>query len=162
MRKLLFGAAIGAAAAWFLDPNEGTRRRHVARDKTTKYARQCKGQAARQASYAGSTIKGKAAAVAPGTSREPAGERSGDPALQAKIESEVFRAADIPKGQVSINVEDGIAWLRGEVEDRSTIERLREATAKVDGVRGVESLLHTPGEPAPTKDESHSTAGTSA
>jgi osmotically-inducible protein OsmY len=162
MFKILFGAAIGAAAAWFLDPSDGTRRRNVARDKAMKWGRQGKDRAARQASYAGSTIKGKATAAAPGTGREPAGERLNDPALQAKIESEVFRAADAPKGQVSINVEDGIAWLRGEVEDRATIERLGEATAKVDGVRGVENLLHTPGEPAPTKGESHSTAGRSA
>jgi gas vesicle protein len=36
MFKILFGAAIGAAAAWFLDPNDGTRRRNLVRDKATK------------------------------------------------------------------------------------------------------------------------------
>ncbi|MGH2763754.1 MAG: BON domain-containing protein [Thermoleophilaceae bacterium] len=151
MSKLLFGAAIGAAAAWFLDPNEGTRRRNVTRDKAMKYARRGKAEAARQASYTGHTIKGKASAVSPGTSREPAAERLNDPALQAKIESEVFRDPDMPKDRVSVNVEDGIAYLRGEVDSPTTIARLREAAAKVDGVRGVDSLLHTPGEPAPTK-----------
>jgi osmotically-inducible protein OsmY len=151
MFKILFGAAIGAAAAWFLDPNDGTRRRNVVRDKSMKYARQGKQRAASQASYAGSTIKGKAAAVAPGTSREPAGERLNDPALKAKIESEVFRDADLPKDRVSVSVENGIAWLRGEVDDRQTISRLYQATARVEGVRGVENLLHTSGEPAPTK-----------
>ena len=151
MFKILFGAAIGAAAAWFLDPNDGTRRRTVVRDKTMKYARQGKRQAASQASYAGSTIKGKATAVAPGTSREPAGERLNDPALKAKIESEVFRDPDLPKDRVSVNVEDGIAFLRGEVDDRQTISRIYQATARVEGVRGVENLLHTAGEQAPTK-----------
>jgi osmotically-inducible protein OsmY len=159
MFKILFGAAIGAAAAWFLDPNDGTRRRTIARDKAMKLARESKDEAARKATYAGSTIKGKAASAAPGTSREPAAERLNDPALQAKVESEIFRDDDVPKGQVSVNVESGIVFLRGELEDRSTIERLREAAASVDGVRGVENLLHTPGEPAPTKDESHTTAG---
>jgi osmotically-inducible protein OsmY len=162
MFKLLFGAAIGAAAAWFLDPNDGTRRRNQTRDKAMKYARQGKDQAGRQVSYAGSTIKGKATAAAPDSSRGPAADRLNDPALEAKVESEVFRAADAPKGPVSINVEYGIVYLRGEVDDRSTIERLGEATAKVDGVRGVENLLHTPGEPAPAKDESNTTASTSA
>jgi osmotically-inducible protein OsmY len=151
MFKILFGAAIGAAAAWFLDPNDGTRRRNVVRDKSMKYARKGGRQAASQASYAGSTIKGKAAAVAPGTSREPAEERLNDPALKAKIESEVFRDADFPKDRVSVNVEDGIAWLRGEVDDRQTISRIYQATARIEGVRGVENLLHTSGEPAPTK-----------
>jgi osmotically-inducible protein OsmY len=151
MFKILFGAAIGAAAAWFLDPNDGTRRRNVVRDKSMKYARKGQQQAASQASYAGNTIKGKAAAVAPGTGREPASERLNDPALKAKIESEVFRGEDLPKDRVSVNVEDGVAWLRGEVDDRPTISRIYQATARVEGVRGVENLLHISGEPAPTK-----------
>jgi osmotically-inducible protein OsmY len=162
MFKILIGAAIGAAAAWFLDPNDGTRRRNLARDKATKYARQGKEEAARKAAYAGQTVKAKATAAAPGTSREPAEERLNDPALRDKVESEIFRDPDAPKGQVSVNVESGIVFLRGEIEDRGTIERLRDAAAGVDGVRGVENLLHTPGEPAPAKDESHTGAGTSA
>jgi osmotically-inducible protein OsmY len=141
MFKILIGAAIGAAAAWFLDPNDGTRRRNVVRDKTMKYARQGKEEAARKATYAGETVKGKATAVAPGTGREPAGERLNDPALKAKVESEIFRDPDSPKGQVSVNVEDGVVYLRGELDDEAKIEGLREAAARVEGVRGVESLL---------------------
>jgi osmotically-inducible protein OsmY len=144
MIKLLLGAAIGAAAAWFLDPNDGTRRRNVVRDKTIKYARRGKDEAARKATYAGETVKGKATAAAPGTGREPAGERLNDPALKAKVESEIFRDPDVPKGQVSVSVEDGVAYLRGELENPAMIEGLREAAARVEGVRGVESLLHTP------------------
>jgi osmotically-inducible protein OsmY len=143
MFKILLGAAVGAAAAWFLDPNDGTRRRHVVRDKTMKYARRGREEAARKATYAGETVKGKATAVAPGTGREPASERLNDPALQAKVESEIFRDPDAPKGQVSVNVEDGVVYLRGELDDEAKIEGLREAAARVEGVRGVESLLHT-------------------
>ena len=162
MFKILIGAAIGAAAAWFLDPNDGIRRRNVVRDKATKYARQGKEEAARKATYASGAIKGKVTAAAPGTSREPAEERLNDPALQAKVESEIFRDPDVPKGQVSVNVESGIVFLRGEIQDRGMIERLRESAARVEGVRGVENLLHTPGEPAPAKDDSHTTAGSSS
>src|SRR5215211_9184315 len=162
MFKILFGAAIGAATAWFLDPNDGTRRRNVLRDKTMKYARKGKSEVASKATYTGTAIKGKATAVAPGTGREPAEERLNDPALQAKIESEIFRGADAPKDKVSVNVEEGIAYLRGEVPDRETIESLVQAVAKVEGVRGVDNLLHTPSEPAPTKDESRHTAGTTS
>ena len=144
MFKILIGAAIGAAAAWFLDPNDGTRRRNVVRDKTMKYARRGKEEAARKATYAGETVKGKATAVAPGTGREPVEERLNDPALKAKVESEIFRDPDVPKGQVSVSVEEGIVSLRGEVEDPAKIEALREAAEKVDGVRRVESLLHSP------------------
>jgi osmotically-inducible protein OsmY len=144
MFKILFGAAIGAAAAWFLDPGDGTRRRNLVRDKAMKYARRGKDEAARKATYAGTAVKGKATAAAPGTGREPAAERLNDPALKAKVESEIFRGPDVPKGQVSVSVEEGVVSLRGEVEDPATIEELREAAAKVDGVRGVESQLHTP------------------
>ena len=154
MLKLIFGAALGAAAAWFLDPNEGARRRNTTRDKALKLARQGKDQASQQATYATSTVKGKAEAVSPTTSREPAGERLNDPALQAKVESEIFRSADAPKDKVSVNVEDGVVYLRGELDDPAAAEALREAASKVDGVRGVESLLHAPGEPAPTKEGS--------
>jgi osmotically-inducible protein OsmY len=154
MLKLIFGAALGAAAAWFLDPNDGTRRRNVTRDKALKLARQGKDRASQQATYAASTVKGKATAVSPTTSREPAGERLNDSGLQAKVESEIFRSADAPKDKVSVNVEDGVVYLRGELDDPAAAEGLREAASKVDGVRGVESLLHAPGEPAPTKEGS--------
>jgi osmotically-inducible protein OsmY len=40
-------------------------------------------------------------------------------------------------------VEDGVVYLRGELDDEAKIEGLREAAAKVEGVRAVESLLHT-------------------
>jgi osmotically-inducible protein OsmY len=152
MLKLLIGAAIGAAAAWFLDPDAGARRRNVARDKAGKAARQGRAQAAQKATYATETVKGKTAAVSPSTDREPAGERLNDAALQAKVESEIFRPEGAPKDKVSVNVEEGVVYLRGEVDDPSAIDSLREAASKVDGVRGVENLLHAPGEPAPTKD----------
>ena len=124
MFKILIGAAIGAAAAWFLDPNDGTRRRNVVRDKAMK-------------------VKGKATAAAPGIGRGPVGERLNDPGLKAKVESEIFRDPDSPKGQVSVNVEDGVVYLRGELDDEAKVEGLREAAARVEGVRGVESLLQT-------------------
>jgi osmotically-inducible protein OsmY len=125
MFKILIGAAIGAAAAWFLDPNDGTQRRNTMLGKAH-------------------ALKGKATAAAPGAGREPAEERLNDPGLQAKVESEIFRDPDIPKGQVAVNVESGIVFLRGEIGDQATIDRLSDAAGKVDGVRGVENLLHTP------------------
>ena len=148
MFKLLIGAAIGAAAAYFLDPNDGTRRRTLVQDKAGKYARKGKQEAERQASYATETVKGKATAAAPSGGREPAGERLNDAGLQAKVESEIFRGIDAPKDKVSVNVEDGVVYLRGEIDDPAAIDRLGESASKIEGVRGVESLLHGPGEPA--------------
>jgi osmotically-inducible protein OsmY len=140
--SFILGAAAGAAGAWFLDPNDGTRRRHITRDKALKYARRGKAEAARKADYAGGVAKGAAQQATP-SSREPAAERLNDPALARKVESEIFRDADAPKGAVNVNVEDGTVYLRGQLDDRDAIERLGEAARKVDGVERVENLLHT-------------------
>ena len=145
MFKLLIGAAIGAAAAWFLDPERGGDRRTQA----LGYARQGKERAAQ----AGESLS---QAVGSDGERAPAAERLNDPALQAKVESEIFRPEGAPKGDVSVNVEDGVVYLRGQLDDPGAIQALRDAASKVDGVRRVESLLHGPGEPAPEKDESRS------
>ena len=74
-----------------------------------------------------------------------------DPTLARKVESEIFRSAESPKGKVDVNVENGVVYLRGEVKDEQGIEELVAATRKVDGVGQVESLLHTPGTAARTK-----------
>ena len=149
MLKLLFGAAAGFAAAWFLDPNDGTRRRNVLRDKTIKYARRGKETAVRKADYATGQVKGAASAATP-SSRPPAEERLNDPALARKVESEIFRGEDIPKGDISVNAEYGVIYLRGEVPSRELIEELTTRAAGVDGVREVQNLTHLPGEPART------------
>ena len=142
----IFGA--GYAAAWFLDPDSGARRRNVTRDKAMSYARKGQQEATRKAEYASGVAKGAAAAATPGGNGDVA-ERLNDPALARKVESEIFRAEDAPKGSVNVNVEDGVVFLRGQVEESDAIERLVAEAEKVDGVREVKSLLHTPGEPAP-------------
>jgi osmotically-inducible protein OsmY len=149
--SFLLGAAAGAAAAWFLDPNDGARRRNVTRDKALKFARKGAAEAEARAQYAGGVVKGAAVEAAPVGGREDAGERLNDPGLAAKVESEIFRDADAPKGDVSVNVEDGVVYLRGQVDSPETITQLERAAREVEGVRGVENLLHGPGEAAPTK-----------
>ena len=66
---------------------------------------------------------------------------------------------EIPKGSVSVNVEYGVVYLRGEVPDREQMDALVDRTRQVDGVRGVENLTHLPNEAAPTKDEASQGAG---
>jgi osmotically-inducible protein OsmY len=133
-KKLLFGAAAAGAVAW-LSKNQDTAKRYV-------------GQA-----------KGAVGSVTPGAGREPAEERLNDPALARKVESEVFRDQEFPKGNISVNVEYGVVYLRGEVADREQMDALVARTREVDGVRGVENLTHLPNETAPTKDEASQGAG---
>ena len=128
-KKLLFGAAAAGAVVW-LSKNQETAKRYVDR-----YAGQAKGMA-------GSL---------PGVGREPAEQRLNDPALSAKVESEVFRDQQIPKDKLSVNAEHGVVYLRGEVPDQDTMDELVARARKIDGVKGVENLTHLPSEAAPTK-----------
>ena len=73
-----------------------------------------------------------------------------DQTLKAKVESEVFRDTEAPKGDVSVNVELGVVYLRGQLEDQSLIEELEQRVRTVQGVNRVENLLHTPGTETPT------------
>ena len=149
---LAVGAAAGAAAQYFLDPEGGRRRRHVARDRGLALGRRQAREAARSAEYAASKAKGAASAAMPSPSDDRKLDQLGDPALARKVETEIFRAADAPKGQVDVNVENGVVTLRGEAEPE-WIERLATDAEQVAGVKAVRNLLHAPGTPAPTSPE---------
>jgi osmotically-inducible protein OsmY len=137
-RKLLFGAAAAGAIAW-LSKNQETAKRYMER-------------------YAGQA-KGAMGSVAPSVGRAPADERLNDPALARKVESEVFRGQEFPKDKLSVNVEYGVVYLRGEMPDRELMDKLVARTRDVEGVKGVENLTHLPNEPATAKDEASQGAG---
>jgi osmotically-inducible protein OsmY len=67
-----------------------------------------------------------------------------DATLVDKVESIVFRNHDLPKGQININAENGVVFLRGQVDRPELVETLEARVRKVQGVKGVENLLHTP------------------
>ena len=142
----LAGAAIGAAAAYFLDPQGGAKRRNEARDKALSQAKSRAGNAAGSAKQAAGKARGAVHSVTPSM---PGKSEPDDVTLAHKVETEIFRAADAPKGSVSVNAENGVVFLRGEVEQREWIDRLGEEAKKVDGVKEVRNLLHLPGTEAP-------------
>jgi osmotically-inducible protein OsmY len=72
-----------------------------------------------------------------------------DATLKDKVESELFREEHEVKGAININAQQGVVQLRGEVPSQDLIDVLVEKTEKIQGVREVESLLHTPGTEAP-------------
>lgn len=148
--SFLLGAAAGAAATYFLDPQSGERRRSQASEQAATQARQVGQEAARKAGDVASQAKDAATEVTATTPGDGGGADLNDPALVRKVETEIFRDADAPKGSVSVNAENGVIYLRGEVEE-PWLERLKTEAEQVEGVERVESLLHRPGEPAPTK-----------
>jgi hypothetical protein len=136
--------AAGAVASFFLDPASGKRRRHVAFDRATAFIRHRAADADRQARYVAGHAKGvKHKVGANGETRDPG--RLNDPALARKVESEIFRGEDVPKGSINVNAENGVIYLRGEVTESDQIEQLGEAARKVDGVSEVKNLLHASG-----------------
>jgi osmotically-inducible protein OsmY len=77
-----------------------------------------------------------------------------DATLKAKVETELFRPTDAPKGSVSINVIDGIVQLRGEVKTPKQARDLEKHARDIPEVRGVENLLHLRKTPSPTRTDS--------
>jgi osmotically-inducible protein OsmY len=140
-------AALGAALAYFLDPQNGKRRRHVTVDRIGGFFRRRK----RDVGRAGRAVTSEAYGVAKKAThlREQEKPQPNDATLTSKVESEIFRDADVPKGQISINAEQGVVYLRGEVGSPDLITRLEQAARDVQGVRDVENLLHSPGSQAP-------------
>jgi len=149
---LLLGAVAGAAAAHLLDRDSGAQRRNQLRDKAMSKARSGKEQAATTASQAAGKAKGAVATATPGMPGSHRIEDVDDVTLARKVETEIFREQDAPKGQVSVDVQAGVANLRGEVEDEGWIAKLADEAAKVDGIKSVNNLLHAPGTPAPTPE----------
>jgi hypothetical protein len=145
MAALLVAGAVGALAGYFLfDRQHGARRRHMVRDRTGAALRRRSRDAARRAKYLEGVAEGvayKAAHAVPGVGGHK--EPPDDVTLAQKVESIAFRKAGVPKGQVSVNADNAVIYLRGQLESDEQIEKLMRATHAIEGVNGVENLLHT-------------------
>jgi hypothetical protein len=149
-RTMLASAVAGAALAYFLDPDRGRARRARFRDQAAALFRRGGRRLGRTGRLAGSEAYGLWQRAAHRTPEEPYPD---DLTLAHKVESELFGDADIPKGSININVEDGIVVFRGQVERPDQANRLEEGAGRIPGVRGVRNLLHLPGTAAPNKAE---------
>lgn len=138
--------ALGAALTYFFDPENGKRRRKLAADRLAGLARRHGQRAIKGTVSRAHALKQKGAHL-----REEPKPQPDDVTLARKVETEIFRDADIPKGRINVNAENGKVVLRGEVEQPELIKDLEQRTKKVQGVQEVENLLHVPGTPAPTK-----------
>jgi osmotically-inducible protein OsmY len=142
------GIAVGALLEYFLDPRAGRRRRHTARDRAVSRMRRGERRAAARARRAESHALGIARRTV-NASRRGQREPLDDVTLVRKVESEVYRRAQVPKGHISINAEDGVVFLRGIMDRAEDIERIGSVTRQIADVREVENLIHLPGTPAP-------------
>lgn len=146
--KALLWAAGGALLLFFFDPSSGRTRRARIVQRVPALLRsggRALGRLGRTAGAEAYGLKQKATHL-----REEPKEDLNDPTIEAKVETELFRDPEVPKGQINVNVQEGVVQLRGEVTSHELIEDLVEKARRVQGVRDVESLLHLPGAPAPT------------
>jgi osmotically-inducible protein OsmY len=142
----LAAAAGGIAVAYFLDPQNGRRRRHVVRDKAVSLTKHGARRGRRLVTHVSSDAHGY---VARARHARGSGDELDDRTLVDKVESIVFRDRDVPKGQINVNAENGVVFLRGQVDRSELVDTLEARVRRVPGVRGVENLLHLPGSPAP-------------
>ena len=133
----LVGTAIGIVWGRLSDPSSGRRRRAMIRDRTGAYLR----RSGRKAGRLGSHARGFAKRT---THLREEPKDYDDATLADKIKSEIFRPADVPKGQININVQNGLVQLRGEIPQPELIEELEAQVRRIHGVRDVENLLHPP------------------
>ena len=140
MLRFLRYVGLGALIAYYFDPDNGHRRRAVARERIPALLGRSSVRAEKAVTAEVKATKAKVADRKEAEKPEP-----DDVTLARKVETEIFRDVEVPKGQINVNAENGKVVLRGEVEKPALIKDLEKRTRKVQGVREVENLLHTPG-----------------
>jgi hypothetical protein len=150
MKRLLTMVGLAAGLTYFFDPENGNRRRKMLVQRTGGLFR----TGMRKSERAGRAVSSQAYGVTQKVAHTGGDEDKDltDETLKNKVETEIFRDADSPKGRVDVNVVDGVVYLRGEL-DPEMIDDLVKSTRRVSGVKEVENLLHAPGTPAPTTTE---------
>jgi osmotically-inducible protein OsmY len=131
----------GAALAYFMDPQSGRRRRHVTRDRALSVARQGARRGRKLVHHVSSDARGY---VERARHARGGAEELDDATLVDKVESIVFRDRDVPKGEINVNAENGVVFLRGQVDQPDLISSLEARVRKMRGMRDVQNLLHTP------------------
>ena len=101
---LILSAGVGAAAAYFLDPERGRGRRIQAVNQISGLGRRTGRHVERWTRYTIATVNG----VGQRMRNRPAGEEpANDARLAQQVESELFRDASIA-GRMGVNVENGV------------------------------------------------------
>src|SRR5438552_2921719 len=145
---VIAGAISGAVAVYFLDPERGRARRAVFADWSAARLRRGWRAVNQWSRRTGTTAAALPQRMVTLRSAPPPVD---DLTLRDRVESEVLRNRDLPKGQINFDVESGIVTVRGQVENAYQIATIEKAVLKVPGVGGVENLLHVSGTPAPNK-----------
>jgi hypothetical protein len=142
--RTLLAMAAGGAVVWFLDPQQGRRRRATTRDRVRATRRRASAAKDRALRYQAGVMRGERA-------REHGGGQYHAHSftdLREHLRGEIHHL-----GLHDVNVEvdeDRRVTLRGEVDDRQHAELLAKV-APTSGVAELIDLTHRPGQVAPNK-----------
>lgn len=134
--------ALGGCLMYFFDPEMGHRRRTMAMQRAGRLLRQSIRGLGRTGRKMGADLSGKRQALA---HVRDAHEPLDDATLAHKVESILFRDPRVPKGRINVNAENGVVFLRGELEHDGELREVERAVRHIEGVMEVRSLLHVTG-----------------
>jgi hyperosmotically inducible periplasmic protein len=148
-RTFIAAGLAGAAAAYLLDPVSGRGRRSRLRDQAMAALRRLRRRAEQRGRYVTHLAEGKLAQL---VRPSPEAFDVDDATIGDRIRSEVLGTGDVRRFRISVDVADGIATLRGEVDSDAQIRAIESRVGGVAGVAEVVNLLHLPGRAAPNKE----------
>jgi hypothetical protein len=145
---LLTGLALGAGAMFVFDPQNGRRRRSLARDRAIKARnsvdRVISEDIPKRADYLSGFAEGarhKVRQMAEGGSdRRPENEH----VLVDRVLSQVFRDPELPKGDVNVDADGTTVFLRGSVDSDDLANKIEQRVRSVEGVDHVVNLINQP------------------
>lgn len=144
--RALWWGAMGAGGAYYLDPDRGRARRARLCDKTVALRRRRQRQVEADQRYRDGQLQGEVARAAGAGAFTPEDDIDISQAIHAAL-----AGLDLSTSDVNVDVVEGVATMRGQVDTADDGDRVCRAAGAVSGVVEVRSYLHTPGEPAPNK-----------
>lgn len=145
VRTVVVGT-IGAALAFFFDPDRGRSRRARAMDQAAAVARRAGREMSRRARYLAGRTRGLTLRA------RGAGRPSPQDDLQvAEQIRQRLAELNLSTADVTVEVVEGVVQLRGQVATEEEQRIVEEQASHAPGVREVRSYLHLPGTPAPNK-----------
>jgi hypothetical protein len=135
-KRLINGIVLGAGAMYLLDPERGTRRRALLRDRLTRARR----DAGTVASATARDLRNRSAGTVAQLRSRFRQDHAGDDVIIARVRSALGRAVSHPSA-IAVTVSDGRVTLTGSVLERE-LEPLLRRVGRVRGATGVNNELH--------------------
>jgi len=133
-RLLIMGALLGSAAMYFLDPDQGRRRRALLNDKFTKWSHELNWYSQKWVRHLANKTKGLQAEL---KSSSPSDEAIDDKTLESRVRSEFGRKTSHARS-IAVEARSGVVTLSGPILE----DEVRSILKCVRGVKGVRDVIN--------------------